>query len=55
MAFIDSFSGIDGTLLFAAGSSSSCILLVVYRSPVLWFFPLFCAVLALGAAALVIY
>ena len=35
--------------------SSSCILLVVYRSPILWFFPLFSAVLALGAAALVIY
>ena len=31
------------------------ILLVVYRSPVLWFFPLFSAVVALGAASLIIY
>ena len=31
------------------------ILLVVYRSPVLWFFPLLSAVLALGMASLVVY
>lgn len=31
------------------------ILLVVYRSPVLWFFPLFSALLALGLASMVIY
>jgi RND superfamily putative drug exporter len=55
VAFIDSFSGIDGTLLLAAGLVVIAILLVVYRSPVLWFFPLFSAVLALGAAALIIY
>ena len=55
VAFIDAFSGIDGTLLLAAGLVIIAILLVVYRSPVLWFFPLFSAVLALGAAALVIY
>ncbi len=55
VAFIDSFSGIDGTLLLAAGLVVIAILLIVYRSPVLWFFPLFSAVLALGAAALVIY
>ena len=55
VAFIDSFSGIDGTLLLAAGSVVVIILLVIYRSPVLWFFPLFSAVLALGAAALIIY
>ena len=41
VAFIDSFSGIDGTLLVAAGLVVIAILLVVYRSPVLWFFPLF--------------
>src|SRR6476661_1121625 len=55
VAFIDAFSGIDGTLLLAAGLVVIVILLIVYRSPVLWFFPLFSAVLALGAAALVVY
>jgi RND superfamily putative drug exporter len=55
VAFIDAFSGIDGALLLAAGGVVILILLVVYRSPVLWFFPLFSAVLALGAAALIIY
>jgi RND superfamily putative drug exporter len=54
-AFIDAFSGIDGQLLVAAGLVVIIILLVVYRSPVLWFFPIFCAVLALGASALIIY
>ncbi|MGC8512785.1 MAG: MMPL family transporter [Acidimicrobiales bacterium] len=55
VALIDSFSGIDGSLLAAAGLVVILILLVVYRSPVLWFFPLFSAVLALGAASLVVY
>lgn len=55
VAFIDAFSGIDGALLIAAGIVVVCILLVVYRSPILWIFPLFSAVLALGAAVLIIY
>jgi RND superfamily putative drug exporter len=55
VAFIDSFSGLDGSLLLSAGLVVIIILLFVYRSPVLWFFPLFSAALALGAAALVIY
>jgi putative drug exporter of the RND superfamily len=55
VAFIDAFQGLDGTLLLAAGLVVIVILLFVYRSPVLWFFPLFSAGLALGAAALVIY
>ena len=55
VAVIDSFSGIDGTLLVVAGIVVIVILLIVYRSPVLWFVPLFSAVLALGAAALVVY
>ncbi len=54
-AFIDSFAGIDGTLLFAAGGVVILILLIVYRSPTLWIFPLFSAVVALGAASLIIY
>jgi RND superfamily putative drug exporter len=55
VALIDSFSGIDGTLLLVAGVVVIVILLIVYRSPVLWFVPLFSAVLALGAASLVVY
>jgi RND superfamily putative drug exporter len=55
VAFIDAFSGLDGTLLLAAGLVVVVILLFVYRSPVLWFFPLFGAVLALGTSAIVIY
>ncbi len=55
VAFIDSFSGIEGTLLLAAGLVVILILLFVYRSPVLWFFPLFSSVLALGVASLVVY
>jgi len=55
VAFIDAFSGIDGSLLLAAGLVVILILLVVYRSPVLWFFPLFSATLALGSASLIIY
>ncbi|MDT4900969.1 MAG: putative drug exporter of the superfamily, partial [Pseudonocardiales bacterium] len=46
VAFIDSFNGLDGTLLLAAGLVVIVILLFVYRSPVLWFFPLFGAALA---------
>ncbi len=55
VAFIDSFSGLDGNLLIAAGIVVILILLLVYRSPVLWFFPLFSAVVALGAASMIIY
>ena len=55
VAFIDSFKGIDGTLLIAAVIVVIAILLVVYRSPVLWIFPLLSSVFALGAAALIIY
>jgi RND superfamily putative drug exporter len=55
VALVDSFDGVDGALLAAAGIVVILILLVVYRSPVLWFFPLFGATLALGAAALIIY
>jgi RND superfamily putative drug exporter len=55
VAVIDSFGGIDGKLLLVAGIVVIVILLIVYRSPVLWFVPLFSAVLALGAAALVVY
>ena len=49
VAFIDAFQGIDGKLLVIAGLVVIVMLLLVYRSPVLWVFPLFSAVLALGA------
>jgi putative drug exporter of the RND superfamily len=56
VAFIDAFSGLDTTLLLAAGLVVVAILLVVYRSPVLFVFPLFsAAVVALGASSLLIY
>ena len=55
VAFIDAFEGIDGTLLLAALGVVVLILLVVYRSPVLWIFPLLSAVLALGIASLIVY
>jgi RND superfamily putative drug exporter len=54
-AFIESFAGIDGILLGAALLVVIVILLIVYRSPVLWFFPLFSAVLALGLATILVY
>ena len=55
VAFIGAFAGLDGTLLITAGVIVILILLLVYRSPVLWFFPLFSAVLALGLSSMVIY
>ena len=55
VAFIDAFSGLDGALLGAAALVVIIILLVVYRSPVLWFFPLFGSLLALGVSSMVIY
>src|SRR3954451_19765476 len=55
VAFIDAFEGLDGQLLLAAGLVVIVILLFVYRSPILWAYPLICAVLALGAASIVIY
>jgi RND superfamily putative drug exporter len=55
VAFIDAFSGLDTTLLLAAGLVVIAILLLVYRSPILWAFPLVSAVLSLGLASIVIY
>jgi RND superfamily putative drug exporter len=54
-ALIDSFGGIDGTLLLAAILVVVVILLIVYRSPFLWIFPLIGAVVALGTASLIVY
>lgn len=55
VAFIDAFQGLDSTLLVAAVLVVIAILLVVYRSPVLWFFPLLSAGLALGLSSMLIY
>jgi len=54
-ALIDAFSGLDGALLGVALLVVIVILLVVYRSPILWIFPLISALLALGMSSLVIY
>jgi len=55
VAFIGAFEGLDSTLLLVAGGIVIIILLFVYRSPVLWVFPLFSAVLALGLSSMVVY
>jgi putative drug exporter of the RND superfamily len=54
-ALIDAFSGLDGALLGVALLVVIVILLIVYRSPILWIFPLISALLALGMSSLVIY
>ncbi|MDQ1721749.1 MAG: putative drug exporter of the superfamily, partial [Pseudonocardiales bacterium] len=55
VAFISALGGLDGTLLLAALGVVIIILLFVYRSPVLWIFPILSAVLALGLSSIVIY
>jgi RND superfamily putative drug exporter len=49
------FSGIDGKLLYSALAVVIVILLVTYRSPVLWLLPVISAGLALTVAQAVIY
>ena len=51
----DAFSGIDSTLLFAALAVVIVLLLVTYRSPVLWLLPVISAGVALITAQAVIY
>ncbi len=55
LASFTAFSGADTTLLFAALAVVILILLFVYRSPVLWVFPIVSAMLALGLASIVVY
>jgi RND superfamily putative drug exporter len=55
VAFVDAFKGVDGALIFAAAGIVIVILLLVYRSPVVWIFPLFSAFLALGLSSILIY
>jgi RND superfamily putative drug exporter len=51
----NAFKGIDGTLLFAALAVVIVLLLITYRSPVLWLLPVISAGVALVAAMGVIY
>jgi len=52
---VGAFKGIDGTLLLAAGILVAVLLLLIYRSPVLWLFPLFAVSLAYLAAEAAVY
>ena len=51
----EAFSGIDGKLLYSALAVVILILLVTYRSPVLWLLPVVSAGLALTVAQAVVY
>lgn len=44
------FAGIDGILLIAALAVVVVLLLLTYRSPILWLIPLICAIVSVGAA-----
>ncbi|OLF07472.1 hypothetical protein BLA60_26425 [Actinophytocola xinjiangensis] len=52
---VEAFGGIDGLLLLVAGGVVVLILIVVYRSPVLPLVVVISAVLALGAASMIVY
>ncbi|TQM71295.1 RND superfamily putative drug exporter [Actinomadura hallensis] len=49
------FDTIDGFLLMAAGSVVIVLLLIIYRSPMLWFVPVLSALFALGLAQAFVY
>jgi RND superfamily putative drug exporter len=51
----NSFKGIDGTLLLATLVVVIALLLITYRSPVLWLFPVISAGIALVSAEALIY
>src|SRR6202012_5351980 len=51
----NSFKGIDGTLLIATLAVVIVLLLITYRSPVLWLFPVISAGIALVSAEALIY
>jgi putative drug exporter of the RND superfamily len=53
--FANVFSGFDSTLLYITAVIVIVILLITYRSPVLWILPLTCVFVALTAAQAVIY
>lgn len=49
------FGGIDSSLLLTTLGVVGFILIIVYRSPILWFLPLFSAVIALSTAGGLVY
>lgn len=51
----EAFAGIDGVLLFAAVGVVIVMLLLTYRSPILWLIPLFCGLMSVFAAQGVVY
>jgi RND superfamily putative drug exporter len=51
----EAFSGIDTTLLLATLGVVILLLLLTYRSPILWIFPMLSAIVALFSAEAVIY
>jgi RND superfamily putative drug exporter len=51
----EAFEGLDSTLLFATVTVVLIILLLVYRSPVLWLLPVICAGFALSVSQAAIY
>ncbi len=51
----EAFEGLDGTLLFATVGVVIVILLITYRSPILWLLPVVSAGVALTVAQAVIY
>jgi putative drug exporter of the RND superfamily len=51
----DAFGGMDVTLLLVTAGVVVLILLVTYRSPVLWLIPLLCVLLASQLASAVVY
>ncbi|EWT02602.1 membrane protein [Intrasporangium oryzae NRRL B-24470] len=51
----EAFAGLDGKLLYSAMAVVIVILLITYRSPVLWLVPVVSAVVALFVAQAVIY
>lgn len=53
--FAAAFAGIDGTLLLTTLGAVAIILILVYRSPVLWIFPLLSAGFSLTVASGAIY
>ncbi len=51
----ESFEGLDSTLLLAALGVVILLLLLTYRSPILWILPIFSVVVALGSTLGLIY
>jgi len=51
----ESFEGLDGSLLFAALGVVILLLLLTYRSPILWILPIFSVVVALATSLGLIY